>query len=326
MISFRPKALPEAVLIQRMKEVLALCETDDFKTKKFKGLLHDHIPNETGLKVRLEILGQSGELEKLLKLKGKSQDKSSKIEKMAQQFSKVYGFSESLSYSTLILVAKALDLQVQEIPVNESSNPVVDSLKPVGNFSKKHFDEKPVNVGNLRIKTASPSKTIHPQIKKNNVLNMIKIAGFIAIMLGVYYRMLVYFGHDEAVISLIKTLPSLGVNSPWIWSFGITVILMCIMPTILYKFKKINVPSLYPVAMLLIQLIASALYIGVPEYYELLQMSICLALILSFGVVSMPSVKLPRGRTDVLAYKAILPYYLTGITFFLAQIAVRSFL
>lgn len=317
-ISFKPRKMNEETLIEQLKKVFDHCDADDYKTKKFKGLLYDYIPNEVGLKTRLEVMGQTGTLEKLIKTIKK---KPLKLQKLSEEFALIYGFSMEATYQTMTLVAKALDAPVLSL-VPDVSKPIVAAVKTQGNFSKKHLESDEAAGAKAPTQNRIPNK----RMKRKNPWHLLAVIGFAALMCSGLVAIMSLFSDQTMLIEAFKSVSSVGVKHPWFIATIATTVLMATLPKALYRFKKINVPSLYPVTMLLIQLVSAALYVTLPQTYEMIQIGIWLALSLSFGALVVPAIKLPIGYTDAISCKAIVPYYLTAISFFASQYLVRHFL
>jgi hypothetical protein len=115
-------------------------------------------------------------------------------------------------------------------------------------------------------------------------------------------------------------------TNPWIVGTVITTIVLWLVPYVSYKKFDKNIVALYPLLMLLVQFGASSLFVGLPLLYEKIQVILWLTMLGSFVLLSFFSVRLPRGAKDFISYKSITPYYLSAITFFITQYAVRMML
>lgn len=333
MLNFKSRNLSDDQIAEKLKSVLTLCEIDDFKTKKFKGLLHDYIPNETGLKARLELLGQSGTLAKVMKINPKKNDASQVIYKMALEFSQTYGFHTPVIVKTLEYVAVARNIQPDLKVANQTQSVVreaITSPNVSGNFSKKHFQ----NENKVLVMQAEASKPANHSVtqnearnkgKSNSTLNRLVYILFITIVPAAYFYLLDYFGNKETFWLIIKDISTVGITHPLVLGILNTSVLLCILSGVVYKYKKYNVTMLYPVMILLIQLVSAALYTVKPELYEMIQLGLSSFLIVSFAIGAF-SLLIRKTKGGHFAKKMVIPYYVTAGLFLGSQALVRYLL
>lgn len=301
-------------IIEQLKIVFSECPPDEFKTKRFKGLLFDRIPDHIGLKARLEIMGQCGALEKILKISPEDARGAQKIEKIAAGFSKTYGFVQQEVLDTFDLCLKA-----NEIHVTLTDMKPLDL--PIGNYSKQHFEP---STGNIQIRAKSTVQPVEQtreprQIKKRNIFNLLSVILFIGAMGGLLAYMWVQT--DLKLLDLNYLLVY-----PWgVWIIGGISALVALA----YLFEalfKYNIVSLYPLIATAVQIAVAAIYRDNVALYNQIQVAIWLMVVGSFLPITVSAVKLPRKKKDVLAYKAIGSYYLIGIVFFTFQYMTRLFI
>lgn len=323
MFSFKSKQMTDEERIKRLKWVMSQCENEDYKTKKFKGLLYDTIPNDTGLKTRLEIMGTGGYMEQLIKLGNRDTDYGSKVEKLAMEFSKTYGFVPEESFRTFSLCSKALGIKHNhEVNINPEIGQAIQKVQ--GNFSKKHFTQT--------TSQEEPRKPIEPKLNYKKKLvrskaNLIKVILFLIGMVAGAFFIGYTFDINWLNYSFMYVEDGLSFyKNPWIVGMLITTIVLWLVPYISYKKFNKNLVALYPLMMLLVQFGASSLFVGLPLLYEKIQVILWLAMLGSFILLASFSVRLPRGAKDFISYKAITPYYLSAITLFIIQYAVRMML
>lgn len=323
MISFKSKQLTDDERIKRLKWIMSQCEIEDYKTKRFKGLLYDTIPNEAGLKTRLEIMGTGGYMEQLIRLGNRDTDYGSKVDKLAMEFSRTYGFVPEESFKTFSLCSQALGIKHnRESLVNPEIGQAIH--KAQGNFSKKHLSE-PGTLDEVR-KPIEPKSTYKKKLVRSKP-NLMKVMVFlIGMVVGAFF-----IGHtfeiDWLSYSFMAVEEGLPIYSnPWIVGTVITTIILWLVPYISYKKFGKNLVALYPLIVLLIQFGASSLFVGLPLLYEKIQVILWLTMLGSFVLLTLYSVRLPRGAKEFISYKSITPYYLSAITFFITQYAVRLML
>lgn len=323
LFSFKSKQMTDDERVKRLKWVMSECEIDDYKTKKFKGLLYDTIPNDTGLKTRLEIMGTSGYMEQLIRLGNRDTDYGSKVEKLSIEFSKTYGFVPEESFRTFSLCSRALGIiHNRDVTLNPNIGQAIQ--KAQGNFSKKHLGEQETK--------EEPRKPIEPisTYKKKLVrskANLMKVLVFLIGMIAGAFFIGYTFEIDWFSYSFMAVEEGLPIyTNPWIVGTVITTIILWLVPYISYKKFDKNLVALYPLIVLLIQFGASSLFVGLPLLYEKIQVILWLTMLGSFVLLTIFSVRLPRGAKDFISYKSITPYYLSAITFFITQYAVRLML
>lgn len=321
--SFKSKQLTEDERVKRLKWIMSQCEIDDYKTKKFKGLLFDSIPNETGLKTRLEIMGTGGYMEQLLKLSNRDTDYGSKVEKLAMDFSRTYGFVPEESFRTFSLCSRALGIKHKsEIAMNPEIGQAIQKVQ--GNFSKKHFNEQ---VAQDQVRRPIEQKSTYKKKLIRSKANLIKVLMFLFAMIAGAFFIGYTFEIDWFGYSFMAVGEGLPVYSnPWIVGAVIMTIMLWLVPYVSYKRFGKNIVALYPLMMLLVQFGASSIFVGLPLLYEKIQVMLWLTMLGSFVLLTVFSVRLPRGAKDFISYKSITPYYLSAITFFITQYAVRLML
>lgn len=323
LFSFKSRQLTEDERIKRLKWIMSQCEIDDYKTKKFKGLLYDTIPNETGLKTRLEIMGTGGYMEQLIRLGNRDTDYGSKVEKLAMEFSKTYGFVPEESFRTFSLCSSALGIKHKsEVTISPEIGQAMQ--KAQGNFSKKHFNE-PEAKQEIR-KPIEQSSTYKKKLIRSKA-NLFKVMMFLIGMIAGAFFISYSFEINWFSYSFMAVEEGLAFyTNPWIVGTVITTIVLWLVPYVSYKKFDKNIVALYPLMMLLVQFGASSLFVGLPLLYEKIQVILWLTMLGSFVLLSFFSVRLPRGAKDFISYKSITPYYLSAITFFITQYAVRMML
>lgn len=108
MISLKPKAMSETELIINFQRCL-MSVMLPIMAQKFVRLLNDYIPYQTGLKTRLELLGKSGAIEQMTKIKKDALKYIKSRENCAQFSQKVWVYiRRELSYA--VVSGKALQL------------------------------------------------------------------------------------------------------------------------------------------------------------------------------------------------------------------------
>ncbi len=320
LFSFKSRQMTDDERIKRLKWIMSQCEIDDYKTKKFKGLLYDTIPNETGLKTRLEIMGTGGYMEQLLRLSNRDTDYGSKVEKLAMEFSKTYGFVPEESFRTFSLCSRALGIKHKsEVTISHEIGQAIQ--KTQGNFSKKHFAEPEAKE---EIRKPIEQKSTYKKKLIRSKANLIKVMMFLFGMIAGAFFIGYTFEIDWFSYSFMAVDEGLPIyTNPWIVGTVITTIVLWLVPYVSYKKFDKNIVALYPLMMLLVQFGASSLFVGLPMLYEKIQVILWLTMLGSFVLLTVFSVRLPRGAKDFISYKSITPYYLSAITFFITQYAVR---
>ena len=334
MISLKPKAMSETELIDQLKKVLDVCDVADYGTKKFVGLLNDYIPYQTGLKTRLELLGKSGAIEQMTKIK-KDAHASSKVEKIALQFSKEYGFIYEESYHTLSLVAKAL--QLNHTVTTAPSLRIVSSVQ--GNFSKNHIKPDAAQEQKSQTSSSSTSKstlTVHsapahaqassPQqmlgkkrfIRSKGYLTMYLLILF-SIPLG-FLGLQIQSGQLNETISTFKdVMMPLSIENPWVIGLISLTFIATVLPYVIKAAFKKNILSYYPTVIFLSQMLLAT--VGGLEI-ALVQLGIGVLLFGSFAILGAYVMRLPRGAKEYVAYKALLPYSLSVTIWLVGQYVI----
>ncbi len=327
---FKPKRLSEDTRIAKLKTVLDLCAPDALDTKQFKGLLHDYIPHETGYKARLALLGQSGTLQKVIRLKDKKKHQQDKIEKLAKEFSNTYGFHYPIVLETLTDVAKAL-----EIPAPERAEETAQATREIvsgvssGNFSKKHLDVPTGNVTaegqsvQIKAKGQPPLRKKAPKRQKW-ALPMLLV--YLLMTIGGYIAQVTYFKDTAVAQEVVTRLWAASFRHPLVIAGSVGLILMLVLPPLLHRKKKMNLTTVYPVLIILIELVAAALYVAAPLQYEMVQILIGSLLSVSFLLLLIPIFLSNQTPSATLSRKVVVPYVLTTATWIGAQVLIRYFL
>ena len=352
MLSFKPRQLNEEGIVEKLKEVYALCDAEDFKTKKFVGLINDYIPYQSGLKIRLEWMGKQGYIEQLEKLK-KEYNPSAKIEKMAIQFAKEYGFIAEESYKTFTMMARAMSMKTA-IPQNASLKIVTSVQGAQGNFSKKHIqtdETSRLNIvqpgdgsatGAARVGAANTGTANSgagggstkgqasnlPKIKRKFVRNKTNLWLYVFYLLMIpvgYYTLYDNFGSANRVFALVTDTIKLPIYSdPWFIGLVIATSVATLLPVLGKWAFKLNVVSLYPLLMLLAQVVLVSIEAKFPLFVMGFQLVIGLGMLASFAVLGAYAMRLPKGAKEYLAYQSITPYYLSAIIWFIGQYIVMA--
>ena len=329
MLSFKPRQISEEEIVKKIKAALDACDSSELKTKKFVGLLNDFIPYENGLKMRLELLAKAGYIDQIDKLK-RDQVNEQKIEKMAQAFSKEYGFVLDESLKTIRLIMRAMSFN----KVTQQSAPalkIVSAVQTQGNFSKKHIQTdnethiRPVQSESANNQNQSSSINLNEASKQNQikrhkrwVRNKRNLMAYLFLLVALpigYYTLLV---NNSAIV---ETRAILDQFFSWPLSFEPNVIvllsisgLMALAPFVANKLKKMNILGFYPLVLLGIEVILTALSSKLPAYFTVIQFGIGVCLFLSFIVLGFYAMRLPKGAKEYTAYRSLLPYYLmTGL-------------
>lgn len=316
MLSFKPRELNEDEIVRRLKIVLTSCDEDELKSKKFVGLLNDHIPYQQGLKTRLELIAKNGYIEEMQKLK-RSNDKTFRTEKMALQFSKVYGFIYEESVATFNLIAKALSLS--PMMAQNASLKIVNATQVAqGNFSKKHLPEE--RKQEVHESNQIPIKN---HIKKRFIRNKINLWLYLIYLLGIpalFYTLQNYFGNVEHTLAQLSSVVTFPIyTNEWFMGTLIATFVATVLPYAAKWTFKINLLGYYPLLMLLIQALLFSVQPNMPQLYATLQISIGVVLLISYAIMGFYSIRLPKGAYDYTAYRAIAPYYLSGVIWLTGQ-------
>ncbi len=336
MLSFKPRQLNEEGIVEKLKEVYALCDAEDFKTKKFVGLINDYIPYQSGMKIRLEWMGKQGYIEQLEKLK-KENNPSAKIEKMAIQFAKEYGFIAEESYKTFTMMARAMSMKTA-LPQNASLKIVTSVQGAQGNFSKKHIQtEETTRLNIVQAETGSAAKvgngksnsgTNLPKVKRKFVRNKTNLWLYVFYLLMIpvgYYTLYDNFGLVNRVFALATDTVKLPIYSdPWFIGLMIATSVATLLPVLGKWAFKLNVVSLYPLLMLLAQVVLVSIEAKFPMFVMGFQLVLGLGMLASFAVLGAYAMRLPKGAKEYLAYQSITPYYLSAIIWFIGQYIVMA--
>lgn len=329
MLNFKSKSLTDQELIQQLKSIIASCDLEDYKTKKFVGLLHDYIPYNNGLKTRLELIGKLGYMEALLKLNKDAESNSKKIERFSVQIASEYGFEPEVLMRTFNLVAQSVGIPISRTTQKPSSQGSVLITNAVrGNFSKNHRRET-----NVHVTEASANTNISRPVKETaytepqrsprrrwlrNKGNLAKLLFFIvALICGDLYLNTYFNNSANAVLALKEAV------SVWWPVIVISSAVISGITSICYRKFKMNLAHFLPIIILIVQLIGIVLKVEVPNLYETIQMVMLNIMILSFILTSGYSIRLPKGAKDFISHKAIYSYYAAGILFLLGQYLVR---
>lgn len=321
MLSFKPRQLSEADLVEKLKIILNQCEVSDYKTKKFVGLLYDHIPYQTGLKIRLELIAKHGYLEQLIKLKRES-NPTQKLEKLIKQFSITFGFVYEEAASTFQLLSQSLELEIKKVVQSEPTLRIVSSVQ--GNFSKKHF--QPTETAPKASTEQAKAQPVQGKRSIKNPLNLFLYLLLLTVIpvgytliqrqygdflaLGDFIR--IYFGNTEIVDA---------------WKVSIAIILGTLIfapPVFRWAFKS-NVMTIYPLLMLVIQGVLYTIYPKFPDLFGVFQLALGGLTFVSFAVLGFYAYRLPKSNKTHLSYQALWPYYLTALIWLGGQYLVLGF-
>lgn len=336
MISLKPRQMTEEEIVKKLEIVLNSCDATELKTKKFVGLLNDHIAYNNGLKVRLELLGKAGYIEQLQKLR-KDANNQAKVEKLAVNFAKEYGFiyEECLDTFQLLVRAMAFKPMRLETPTLKIVNSVQSGQ---GNFSKKHLaeEEKPISPketsvakGQLQSETKHQTETAFSASQKRKfVRNKMNLALYVFLLFIIpsgYYTLQSNFGNLPVVTETLKQYFYWPIynNSNTISILAITL-LVSLMPFIVNRLFKFNLLGIYPMLMLLFQIILVAVAPRVPELYIYLQAVLGTIVLISYAILGFYSMRLPKGAKEYTANRAIMPYYLMTAIWFVSQYIVLT--
>lgn len=324
MLSFKPRQLSEADLVEKLKIIINQCEVSDYKTKKFVGLLYDHIPYQTGLKIRLELIAKHGYLEQLIKLK-KETNATQKLEKLIKQFSSAFGFVYEEAASTFQLLSQSLELEVKKGVQSEPTLRIVSSVQ--GNFSKKHF--QPTETTQTGTKPPTEQTKAQPVQSKRSIKNPLNLFLYMLLLtvIPVGYTLIqreygeflalsdfmqIYFGNAEIVDT---------------WKVSIAIILGTLIfapPIFRWAFKS-NVMTIYPLLMLVIQGVLYTIYPKFPDLFSVFQLALGGLTFVSFAVLGFYAYRLPKSNKTHLSYQAFWPYYLTALIWLGGQYLVLGF-
>lgn len=334
MLSLKPRQMSDDELVQKLKLVLNACDTSELKTKKFVGLLNDYIAYNSGLKIRLELLGKAGYIEQLQKLK-KETNQQGKIEKLALNFTREYGFIYEESLDTFSLLTRAMAFKSTNLETTTLK--IVSSVQSgQGNFSKKHIAAEEVRPINVNASVVSKSQTLKsetmgttlPAKKRKFVRNKFNLGLYLLLLTMIpigFYTLQSHFGAFTQVIDIMKQYFYWPVynNANTISILVITLAVVSI-PFIVNKLFKFNLLGFYPLVMLLIQILLITVQPRVPELYLYLQSVIGIIVLASFSLLGFYSIRLPKGAKEYTASRAIMPYYLMTAIWFVSQYIVLT--
>lgn len=309
MVSIRPRQMQDEEIVSHLKTVLEACDADELKSKKFVGLLNDHIPYNQGLKIRLELIAKNGYIDELKKMK-RANDPIKKIDKMAQDFSKTYGFRHEESIATFNLLARALSLKA--IAQRETTLRIVDAVQSSqGNFSKKHLpEEKEVKI---------PMTPIKKRFIRNKANLWLYLLYLVALPVA-FYVLLEHFGITEEVLSQVKSVVTFPIHlNRWFIGALIVTFFMVMLPFAANWTFKFNLLGIYPMIMLLVQVVLFSIQPAMPQFYSVAQVVLGGILMLSFAILAFYAMRLPKGANEYTAQRALLPYYLSGAIWLMGQ-------
>jgi len=320
MLNLKLKKLSEEELVSRIKKCLDACDADELKMMKFSGLLNDMIPDEHGLKLRLVTLAKNGYVSQLEKLKSSDQA-AIKVEKLASQFAKSTGFSYEVSYETLRLMAKAMQVKSEKLaPIGET--PALRIVPPMGgNFSQKHFGEGTQQLNTPIQSQQSANRAIAPEVngklKKRRVRNKLNLWAYLIWLVGMpLAASVLYFeyGQWDAFIAFgMKTINDLNLSNPWIAAIGLGVTLATLLPISVNWISKKNLISFYPMLLLGWEMVLFTMGQNGDVNYMAMQLATGLVLFGSFALLGSTAYRLPKGAYEYTAYRALVPYYLSAL-------------
>lgn len=304
MFNLKPHKLTDEDRINRLRDIFNQCDIHELQGKKLKGLLYDMLPYDTGLKTRIELMGQSGYLEKLKRSNAKDTRVDGKIEKWSDAFAEQFGFTREASLQTFFLCAKAYALPLEAlrvIPVN-----VVTQAK--GNFSKKHMSSGDEHESSRP--TYTPTQGTPKNTFKQHVLKALYygyIIAFVAVAI-------ILLWHSNG----FETLKNISISTPLyedVWVFG--TLLACVFSILLTwgakKYAKKDLLALYPFLIAFIHLLIMGLYQMAPEHFEKIYVTMCFVLVIGFMLTK-------KHAKHVLDY---LSYYASALVLFGSQYLIR---
>lgn len=309
MVSLKPRQMQDDEIVSHLKTVLDACDADELKTKKFVGLLNDHIPYRQGLKIRLELIAKNGYIDELKKMK-KANDPARKIDKMALDFSKTYGFMHEETIATFNLLARALSVKIVE--QRETTLRIVDAVQSSqGNFSKKHLPEE---------KEVKVPKTL---VKKRFIRNRMNLWLYLLYLVALpvlFYVLLEHFGVTEVVQNQVKGVVTFPIHlNQWFVGSLIATGFVVMLPYAVNWTFKFNLLGIYPLIMLLVQIVLFSLQPAMPQFYSVAQAALGGIQLLSFSILAFYAMRLPKGANEYTAQRALLPYYLSGAIWLMGQ-------
>lgn len=320
MLSFKPRQLSEADLVEKLKIIINQCDVSDYKTKKFVGLLYDHIPYQTGLKIRLELIAKHGYLEQLTRLK-RDVNPTTKLEKLMSQFSKTFGFMYEETVTTFQLLSRAFDLNVKTEVQSEPTLRIVSSVQ--GNFSKKHFQSTEA----VPKPTTEQSKSQSVQ-KKGGVKTPFNLFLYLLLLsiIPVGYLLIQRQIGDWFALRDFMQIYFANVEIVDTWKVSVAIILgtMITAPPVFRWALKSNVMTIYPLLMLVIQGVLYTISPRFPDLFNLFQLTLGGLIWISFAVLGSYAYRLPKSNKTHLSYQTFWPYYLTTIIWLGSQYLVLS--
>ncbi|MBF4694111.1 hypothetical protein [Fusibacter ferrireducens] len=333
MLNFKSKTLSEQELMTQLKKVIENCDREDFKTKKFVGLLYDYIPYNNGLKTRLELIGKTGYIDEVMKLGKDADSNTKKLERFSVQIASEYGFRPEIMIKTFTLLAKTLNLPVnseQSEIARDGSQIITNTIR--GNFSKNHRKEavmqevvrmnpvdSPTVVENKKVRSSGQTRAVNPKRRwLRNKGNLFKILFFLFALTAGELYLNYYF---ENIPVAFQALESVVVS--WWPMLIVASVLISLVAQLSYRKLKVNLCNFFPIIMLILQLVGIVFKVEAPALYESAQLAILMTLAGSFILTTGYAVRLPKGATDFISHKAIYSYYATGILYFLGQYLVR---
>ncbi|GAB6106386.1 hypothetical protein [Fusibacter bizertensis] len=336
MISLKPRQMTEEEIVKKLEIVLNSCDAAELKTKKFVGLLNDHIAYNNGLKVRLELLGKAGYIEQLQKMR-KDTNNQAKVEKLAVNFAKEYGFIYEECLDTFQLLVRAMAFKPMRLETPALK--IVSSVQTgQGNFSKKHLaeEEKAISVkdtstnkGQLQSETKRQTETAFSSSQKRKfVRNKMNLALYVFLLFIIpsgYYTLQSNFGTLPVVTETLKQYLYWPIqNNSNVISILVITLLVSLIPFIVNRLFKFNLLGIYPMLMLLFQIILVTVAPRVPELYIYLQAALGIILLISYVILGFYSMRLPKGAKEYTANRAIMPYYLMTAIWFVSQYIVLT--
>ena len=329
MLGLREVKQTELDVIRAVKMAIEACDAEELKTKKFVGLLNDFIKDQSGLKIRLEILGKSGMIP-LIDKTLKEANATQKVEKMVLQFSKNYGFTQEVSAKTFEIITLALSNKRLSEPVKLKIVEPVHAAQ--GGFSKKHFTQPIVENSTVNEKTHSEIKNSKLNIgsgkKKKWVRNAFNLWAYILLLVAMPFGYVGLNVHYNKLVALENVLitrfhPHFYVETSFVVAASI-MILAILSPYFINWTTKKNTLSLYPLAALFFQVITFQLASTDLSYYMDLQLLFGIGTLISFAVLGFYAMRLPKGAYEYTAYRSIGPYYLITCIWLVGQYIVYS--
>jgi hypothetical protein len=329
MLGLREIKQTEADVIKAVKTAIETCDAEELKSKKFVGLLNDFIKDQSGLKIRLELLGKSGMIP-LIDKTLKEANPTLKIEKMAQQFSKNYGFTQDVTAKTFEILTLALSNKKTSAPVTLK---IVEPVQVAqGGFSKKHFNQPIVEKSVVNANRQATIKVQQPNEgsgkRKKWVRNTFNLWSYILLLVTIpfgYIGLNAYYDKllDLETVFVTRFHPHFYVETSFVVAASL-MIFAIFSPYLINWTTKKNTLSFYPLAALFFQVITFQLASTDLSYYMDLQMLFGIGTLISFAVLGFYAMRLPKGAYDYTAYRSIGPYYLITCIWMVGQYIVYS--